>query len=130
MLFGEYTALLVLPCCIDTRAIIFRQAEAEEQGRDRIRDPPIVSSKGRPRSARITSAIEGAPRGGGPITRRPSRRNRRDRSPSPEEEEELEQEEEEPEQEEEEDEEPRKKRSYKCGLCGREGHRRDKCAWA
>lgn len=129
----------IIPWCVDTQYTIFRRTEAEEQERDRIRDPPTVSSKGRPRNARITGAIEGAPRGRGPITRHSSRQNRRLRSLSQEDDEEDEQieqeteEEEEPEEGEDEDEMgevPRTKRSYRCSLCKQQGHRRDKCAWA
>ena len=52
-------------------ATIFSDDYQEEAHRERIHDPPIVTTKGRPRTARITNYLEGRPRGGG--GRRPAR---------------------------------------------------------
>ncbi|KAF9016500.1 hypothetical protein BDP27DRAFT_1440682 [Rhodocollybia butyracea] len=41
------------------------RVQDEEQEQEHIHDPPALNPKGRPRTARITSAIEGPPRGGG-----------------------------------------------------------------
>lgn len=43
-----------------------RREDDAERERERIHDPPIITKKGRPRTARLTSRREGAPRGGGP----------------------------------------------------------------
>lgn len=42
-----------------------RKDEQEETERERIKDPPIIAHKGRPRTARITGQLEGRPQGGG-----------------------------------------------------------------
>ncbi|KAJ7843988.1 hypothetical protein B0H14DRAFT_2358831, partial [Mycena olivaceomarginata] len=75
---------------------------------DRIINPPVISHKGRPRTARLTNAREGRHRGGGVPARRPTVVAVEDVSgPSAKK--------------------SRAGRSYKCSLCRQEGHNRAKC---
>ncbi|KAJ6553226.1 hypothetical protein B0H19DRAFT_1295886 [Mycena capillaripes] len=83
----------------------------QETRQEQIMNPPVISHKGRPRTARLTNAREGRQRGGGvtrvacnnlEVTSEPVA------SPSP----------------------PKKSRvgrSYKCSLCRKEGHNRSNC---
>ncbi|KAH7903945.1 hypothetical protein BJ138DRAFT_1167358 [Hygrophoropsis aurantiaca] len=106
-----------------------RRQRAEEQGPlGDIRDPPIMRQKGRPRTTRLTGAIEGRQRGGGgQLTSTPATHLSRPSTPvgtqtsttapsasRPA----LSQ--------------PRlasQTRPRKCGLCRREGHTRATCDW-
>lgn len=88
----------------------------------RARDPVVIRHKGGPRTTRISSAREGAPRGGG------GRRTLRHRPAVAY----TEQDDDSDEHADRSDdgEPPRKKartRSYKCGLCHQEGHNRHTC---
>ncbi|KAJ7793466.1 hypothetical protein B0H14DRAFT_2393480, partial [Mycena olivaceomarginata] len=75
---------------------------------DRIINPPVISHKGRLRTARLTNAREGRHRGGGVPARRPTVVAVEDVSgPSAKK--------------------SRAGRSYKCSLCRQEGHNRAKC---
>ncbi|KAJ7097420.1 hypothetical protein C8R44DRAFT_643579, partial [Mycena epipterygia] len=77
------------------------------RSRATIHDPPIIQHKGRPRTERITSAIEGRPVGGGA---RGSKRRREEKENA--------------------DEPQRKKTKRRCAICHEEGHNRATCLLA
>ena len=54
-------------CCISFESLIVTSQHEESNNTPptTIRDPPIASGKGRPRTARLTGPSEGRPRGGG-----------------------------------------------------------------
>ncbi|KAJ6569713.1 hypothetical protein DFH09DRAFT_1080440 [Mycena vulgaris] len=94
---------------------------SSESHREQILDPPVISHKGRPRTARLTNAREGRTRGGGVTAgidtcRREvinsladSRVNEDNLDSGPN---------------------PKKShsgRTYKCALCRKEGHNRSHC---
>lgn len=51
-----------------------RQEQNDELHHERVREPPIITPKGRPRDQRLTGALEGRPRGGG-APKKPGSRN-------------------------------------------------------
>jgi hypothetical protein len=89
-----------------------RQQGDEEARREQILDPPVVRTKGRPQTARLTSCYEGCTKGGGGH----GRTRQIDDSSSEEGDGDI-------------DLGPSRKRarSYKCGRCGGEGHNCTHC---
>jgi hypothetical protein len=96
-----------------------RRARAEEQSSGQIFDPPSIRQKGRPRTARITGAIEGRSRGGGPsrtlapmtpavpaLSQQLPTQTPRSRQPL-----------------------MSQRSTRKCGLCRQAGHTRATCDW-
>ena len=82
-----------------------------------IQDPPIISHKGCPQTTHISGANEGAPCGGGPTnTQRKSQRVHQEVAPE--------------DSNEREEPAPQTSHVYRCGLCWRVGHNRNKCDWA
>ncbi|KAJ7785372.1 hypothetical protein DFH07DRAFT_698297, partial [Mycena maculata] len=69
----------------------------ERKSRETIHDPEIIRHKGRPRTQRLTGALEGRPVGGGGQA---SKRRRADRG---------------------------KENARRCALCHKEGHNRTTC---
>ncbi|KAJ7258000.1 hypothetical protein C8J57DRAFT_1073960 [Mycena rebaudengoi] len=76
------------------------------QYRDSVHDPPIINHKGRPRTVRLTGALEGRPVGGGARSKKRHRENEENDSDSGP---------------------PRKKGSCRCGICHQNGHNRATC---
>ncbi|KAJ7798092.1 hypothetical protein B0H14DRAFT_2530602 [Mycena olivaceomarginata] len=83
------------------------QRNIDETRQEQIIDPPVISHKGRPRTARLTNAREGQQRGGGVArtTRATMRAGLDPASASA----------------------SRVGRTYKCSLCRQEGHNRSNC---
>lgn len=113
----QYVVLSLLVLLVLTLATHSRQQEAEELRREKIHDPPTLSQKGRPRTARITNRLEGRARGGGASAGSMSKRayhelqgagDESDDAPN-----------EEPPQ--------KKARVYRCALCREGGHNRLNC---
>ncbi|KAJ6466082.1 hypothetical protein DFH09DRAFT_905465, partial [Mycena vulgaris] len=80
------------------------------RSRETIHDPPAIQHKGRPRTERLTGALEGRPVGGG------ARAGKRRLDENPE--------------KENDNDPPRKKVRRQCALCHQEGHNRTTCALA
>lgn len=83
--------------------------------RETIHDPPVITGKGRPRTSRITGPLEGRARGGGAKSGVLSKRPRptgteHDGGNQPEG-----------------TQHKKSRRTYRCGVCGEEGHNRQNC---
>lgn len=88
----------------------------------RVRDPMVIQHKGKPRTARITSAREGAARGGGGGRCLRPRRRKEDNARDDGSQEDESDDPEAPQSP------PRKRvRTYRCGLCHEQGHNRQNC---
>lgn len=97
--------------------VSLRRIKAEEARSTLIHDPPVIQQKGRPRSARLTGAIEGRPRGGGPSVRSRARSENTAATPIA------------SQAHHESTMSMTQKAPRKCGLCRREGHTRQNCDW-
>lgn len=69
---STYSSLFSL-CLFYSAFLTSRQVREADAGEGGICDPPRHNPKGRPRTACLTGALEGCPRGGGPVTRKRTR---------------------------------------------------------
>ncbi|KAG2017269.1 hypothetical protein CC2G_015301 [Coprinopsis cinerea AmutBmut pab1-1] len=91
----------------DLRNLRRVRLEAESEGQ--VVDPPVLNPKGRPRTSRITGALEGRARGGGPVTRLRVAQNTTTRNADVPSEQET------------------ALGGRRCGICREQGHNRTRC---